>query len=102
MSWKNWPYWLKGGLITILIYLLLTIFLIIIFFIFKSQISLIFFQIISLPTTLVNNLFGIYSGHNGIINKIFFTSIIIYFIIGFIIGLIYGKIKKKREVNLKK
>ena len=92
MVWKNWPSWLKGGIILIIIYALCTL----IFLILPANII-----------TFIPQIFGIYvAGKTGQIAffaedahfPYFFTILvnaIFYLIIGIIIGLIIGKIKNR-------
>ncbi len=79
MGWKDWPYWIKGGIIGILL-------------------SLAYFLIILIIYLIYNWPEGDYVGF--IIYILFGTIIstigvaVALFIIGAIIGLIVGKIKK--------
>ena len=100
MGWKNWSYWLKGGIIGLVIFLIITV----LFQLLTSSISVV-------PTR--SNLFvyflmpGIISalmwcgdcqakgGEPIMISMMVVISIITYFLIGAIIGYIYGKIKNK-------
>lgn len=85
MGWKNWSYWLRGGLIAIIIYVILFLFL----FIFPP-----FYYIISFLTIPLNPLFnrGIF-GDNAVVFII--VKGIYLFVLGVIIGWIVGKIKSK-------
>ena len=99
MNWKNWPYWLKGGIIA-------TLFPIIVFalnFLFdyiagtSGETFLYFFLLISTPTIPIFNLFFKPSIPYNITYIIFFTSTLaMYFIIGSVIGWIYVKIKRSK------
>ncbi len=102
MDWRKWPYWLRGGLIGILIGILIFFLAII----FPNPI----FALFELFLFLLIIIFGI----AGLCDKIPFlrdeicnieegfslTQIIIlilsWFVIGAIIRLIYGKIKSKK------
>lgn len=102
MGWRKWPYWLRGGIIGIL----MGLFIFFIAPIFPNPI----FALSELFLFLLVILFGI----SGLCDKIPFlrdeicnieegfslTQIIIlilsWFVIGAIIGLIYGKIMSKR------
>lgn len=91
MSWKDWPYWLKGGGIG---GILLSIYHIILLFTYE----LIFpygvedFKYFFLYTIIIHQKLGVY---------FFIFSPLIIFIIGFLfgvlIGWIYGKIKRGKN-----
>ena|SRR3989344_4498336 len=95
MSWKNWPYWLKGGINGGLLYLITTV-----FFIFAGYLKitsrvnpcLIPPCPISYYLTILNYQFGQIYGIRWII--LFF---IVFIVIGILIGWIYGKIKKGKR-----
>ncbi|MDP3026416.1 MAG: hypothetical protein Q8N63_01820 [Nanoarchaeota archaeon] len=70
MSWKNWPSWLKGGVIGILIF--------VIHFAMNLTLELTFYGIEKMPSPLF-----------------YIFLFLIYFIIGVVIGFIIGKIKSK-------
>ncbi len=100
MFYKNWPYWLKGGVLLAILCLLLSLLLLIPSKIIDS--SSLIENIIFLP-----QIFGFYiaviAGMVSFAEKaqfpyIFITTvnIIFYFIIGAIIGLIFEKIKNKK------
>lgn len=82
MGWKNWPYWLKGGIIGLIIGLVGVL--------LKIVLSLIFIDDTGRP--------GFFS-----ISSTFITSQLLnclgLLIIGLIIGWIYGKFKLKRGVK---
>lgn len=111
MGWKNWPYWLKGGMIGFFIGLVWSIFvnplLIIIFGIFFEYIGrynlfldygwiLTFTYMLPCGNT-GENAFGCMLTV-GLAFSLF-TYLVLGLIIGTIIGLIYGKIKKKKETE---
>lgn len=89
MGWKNWPYWVKGVVIGLLL-------------------TLISFYIGSL-LGVTGGLLGIIAlllwmygvKTNLVLPKVLIISLpyIILPIVGAIIGLIYGKIKKKKEMK---
>ena len=100
MSWKNWPYWLKGGVIGVI---LIIVFFIIIVSISNTSkgctswenspyycISIIGASFLIAVVTGSRNMMFLYIS-TGI------TNIIIVFIVGSLIGLIYGKIKNRKE-----
>lgn len=97
MEWKNWPYWLKGGIILLIIHSILT--LIGFLFLYDStdpngDVALIILPNIIIPLIALNwmhlpLIFGKWS-------SIFYFSIF-WFIIGTLIGWIYGKIKSKKR-----
>ena len=104
MSWKNWPYWLKGGIILDVVYLLVVSMYVITFLIENiSQSIFILLYFISFPAFLILRLIE-YDSHN-VITYTIIISFLIYFILGALIGLIYGKIKnsrKRKEANAEK
>jgi hypothetical protein len=103
MFYKNWPYWLKGGIIMDLIIVILALF----FYWFRFisiDISFLVAFLLSMPGTfLISGGTGCFDApcsviisDNGIRMALTITSnVMVYFIIGSIIGLIYGKIKKR-------
>ncbi|OGZ78174.1 MAG: hypothetical protein A2358_02385 [Candidatus Staskawiczbacteria bacterium RIFOXYB1_FULL_37_44] len=107
MFYKNWPYWLKGGIILDL--LIIIAFLIYRFFSIFS--SLLILEILFPSTLLIRELsikcfLAGYMGDRSICPIslqtfqiiLLISSIIFYFIVGAIIGLIYGKIKNKSNI----
>ena len=91
MGWKERPYWLKGGIIIILFYILIGIvFSIYDFATFDDFKGFFTFMYFVGPGSFI---FGI-DGPMEFITSFIFT-IAIYFIIGAIIGWIYGKIKNR-------
>lgn len=97
MFWKNWPYWLKGGILIELI-----IIFVISFFIFTKNFFIILYlflpgQLLVFP--LLNKCVNLLaenpdcSVRKFIIPILIISSLLAYFIIGAVSGLIYGKIK---------
>ena len=89
MGWKNLPYWLRGGIVALIIAIILLVPSLIIesipLYIFNLDfIGLIIFQ----GSILNEDIFGVFQ---------LITLAISYFIIGALIGLIIGKIKSKRQ-----
>jgi len=126
MGWKNWPYWLRGGIISFIIVFALTILytlnLVIIELIvpggdidyisgIEDILTVISFFMIVIIAFIVSipllplSIFGVRSipgidAGNILSNYLFFFFMsIIWFIIGAIIGLIVGKVKKKKQEN---
>ncbi len=79
MGWKDLPYWLKGGIIALIIW--------IIFFVLAGIVD---FQIKGIIPPIIIG--GLYNNLTTVVAYI--ENAIIYLIIGAIVGLIYGKIKK--------
>ncbi|MBI2631989.1 hypothetical protein HYW75_03225 [Candidatus Pacearchaeota archaeon] len=94
MGWKNWPYWLKGGVIGIIF-----IYLILLLGIFNILNENSFLYILLLPALVVFFYFP-YTFNLGGYEWQFITYSIYGLIIGALIGWIYGKIKKKKETNI--
>ncbi len=97
MRWRKWPYWLKGGVISCVVYIILILLnetLWIIHFPFVD------FQdyIIILPLKIIEFFSGfITEGFLLLPDQIdYITEFILVFLIGAIIGLIVGKIKNKK------
>jgi len=100
MGWKNWPSWLKGGVIGITLYVLIGIF---IWFLegkmdaggMRGFFSFIYF--------LTPGLFIFGYNFDGPIVPIYTLSIILsiasYFLVGALIGWIIGKLKSKKQVQ---
>lgn len=108
MSWKNWPYWLKGGVIGAgVTILLLASFKLHQYLYFEKQyfnsflyyviLSIFFINLIREPLYFFEHIFNIETfGFNG--PTMFGTILIllIYFLIGALIGLVYSKIRSKK------
>jgi len=96
MGWKNWPYWLRGGIIGMVIS-----FLLIIIISFLGLLSLNMFgessyfgnflgTISSLLFIKFNPFYGFIFKSNTLLGQLL-PFLVFYFIIGAIIGWIYGK-----------
>lgn len=114
MFWKNWPYWLKGGIIMNAIMAIL-----IVLFYCLERLGFISIDISFLVTFLsfipgaflISPFLGGWSCFNMdgpcsiIVSNnirtilIIVSNIIAYFIIGAVVGLIYGKIKNKNIIK---
>ncbi|MBS3085684.1 hypothetical protein J4225_03285 [Candidatus Pacearchaeota archaeon] len=81
MGWKDWPYWLKGGVI---FEILLIIGLFLIAFIKGEGLAILFLLIF-------------FGGENPWEMFTFLGFLILYFILGAIIGWIYGKIRNRNS-----
>ena len=95
MGWKNLSYWLKGGIIGIIVLIILLIIGFILDLTIQSSffpytLMMIFIPLI--PFVLIIEAFGI-----GFEDVIFFITLPAYFIIGAVIGWIVGKIKSKKK-----
>ena len=107
MGWKNWSYWLRGGIVFDLLVIIIFLLLYVLWLIIGgsgiySLMNLILFPLywifqVTRPVTFLEVfVFGSFlPNFQGII-----ILLTIYFIIGAIIGWIVGKIKK-RKVNEK-
>ncbi len=96
MGWKDWPYWKKGGLIGLFVYLLLMIILrfapsILYMFIFLFA----FIQIKIFPAISHSQLRFMY-----IVGMVLLATPLGYLIIGGLIGLVVGKIKSSGQNKL--
>ena len=109
MGWKNWPSWLKGGIIAGIIFIIV---LVLSLFIpslgcntskplpegemyencTPTQLS----EILLLPSYIPLNILEIHNDYLAL-SFAFIFSLIIYFLIGTIIGWIFGKIKLKKK-----
>ncbi len=97
MGWKNWSYWVRGGVIVLSIQILL----ILISFIGHIMGLFSFFIVISIfagiGSIILNSLgLGVNSSVtlNIVVNLL--VTLIVVFIFGAIIGWIYGKIKNRK------
>ena len=114
MGWKNLPYWMRGGVIGIIIGAVLTIILLFIivpnfFNKYTTNLNLyeahgLYFMILLIFwIVFIPSIFLLAIGSLGIplwsIFSIIFLALflIYYFVIGAIIGLIIGKIKSKKQ-----
>ncbi len=95
MGWKDWSYWLKGGVIGLVIYLLIAT---------VSSIAWsdkLIIPFVSFSGLIFNNFLAPLLG-NGFLTEsisIIILSLIFYFISGSIIGWLYGKIKNRGKEN---
>jgi hypothetical protein len=104
MGWKNWPSWLKGGVILASINLIILLIILVLSKIifgpaqsngspaWFAPIIFLFLVIISIPAELLGNYFRSDMGFPNSLGLI--VSIIFYFIVGAIIGWLIGKFKK--------
>ncbi|MBI5803559.1 hypothetical protein HY448_02640 [Candidatus Pacearchaeota archaeon] len=97
MGWKEWPYWLKGGILGTIIYLF---FIMIAYFLGKVapdigyMLSVIFFLYDEFISYLTSPIFKLFDFIPYIGYLLFGIKILgLPFIIGALIGWIYGKIK---------
>lgn len=86
MGWKDWPYWLKGGIIGVILLLILSLFAVATP---KSDMGNVF----SWAIILIAFPFMLTYEDSQMLNFILFP--IYFFILGAIIGWIVGKIKSK-------
>ena len=102
MGWKNWPAWLKGGIICLFLYGAIT--LILLPFGYPSGCQWLCFPYWIIPTFIGSGLisypFSMLTGSDlwdefGLIGAIVF-----YFIIGAIIGWIVGKVKNRNKPKI--
>ena len=115
MGWKNWPYWVRGGLIGGLIAVVLDLIILSSGILFLNDLNannlsgyqrfVLYFIIIpmgliSFPLLMILvPLFGYGEAITAGYFFLPFVSIVSFFIIGAIIGLVYGKIKKRKMKN---
>ena len=105
MGWKNWSYWIRGGVILSMLYVLFGIFLLILFYITDYVVItfLIIYPLAFLSSNFViNTLFtfleNISGGSGGFAYiVIFIINLILIFLIGALIGLIVGKVKNRKN-----
>lgn len=104
MNWKNWPYWVKGGIllgVTIaLLFSLVTIFRVPVLSNYVENNSGLFLGIpilLSMMTGLGH--VDIMMGKMDLLAHITFllVTFVLYFPIGAIIGSLYGKIKNRKQ-----
>jgi hypothetical protein len=96
MGWKNWPYWLKGGLISIFVFLVSSIPSL---FSFQIDALSIVALLLGILGTLLWVVFANYFPKESfplfIETIVFIVSVLSSFLVGSLIGWIYGKIKSK-------
>ncbi len=90
MGWRDWPSWLKGGIIIELTYIILTLWIIIYSLLCGDACRLAIITITLPSLYIINNIWGIL-----IANLIFWFAI--GALIGALISWIYGKIKNKKS-----
>ncbi|MAG27172.1 hypothetical protein CMI47_16675 [Candidatus Pacearchaeota archaeon] len=91
MGWRNWPYWLKGGVVLLVVYI---VYQFRFFYLFDFFEDLPMFFIENLDITNMA-LAYIFTGLGYVL--MFF----IYFLVGALIGWIYGKIRARRAEQVK-
>ena len=99
MGWKNWPYWLRGGAIGVLVGILILFipFVGLIYIIPVMFVQGLIFNLIGLRET-ADLCFSLFSSPSFICVITFYPiNVILSFIIGALIGLIIGKIKSKNR-----
>ncbi len=99
MIWKEWPFWLKGGIIATLIPILVFVVNLVIDVLVppEGETFLFFFLIVATPALPIFNAFFKPSISYNITYIIFFISTLaMYFIIGSVIGWFYNKFKKRK------
>jgi len=94
MGWKNWHYWLKGGVKAIIIGLILNIlFIVPLFFLVQGSVA----EVISFIGRYILPLWSSIMGITLLLAiKNLIIALIGYFIIGALIGGIYGKLRSKK------
>jgi VIT1/CCC1 family predicted Fe2+/Mn2+ transporter len=102
MIWKDWPYWLKGGIVATLIPILVFVVNLVIDVLVppKGETFLFFFLIVATPALPIFNAFFKSSIPYNITYIIFVVAILVmYFIVGSVIGWIVGKRKTKSRIR---
>ena len=96
MRWKNWPYWMRGGVIGVLILIFLTIIAFIGYSLNLGSFDLELIVQVDLES-IIHNTIGLGVSIPPKLNIIadLIVSIIGYFLLGAIIGIIIGKIKSR-------
>ena len=97
MSWKTWPYWLKGGLTGLLVIIIIAIFDNLILYNIDVSLRNPFHNFIVYKTELIMNLICALQPCHEAGLALFLTLPISYFLYGAIIGFIYGKIKNRSQ-----
>lgn len=105
MNWKNWPYWVKGGiLLGVTITLLLSLVTIFRVPVVSNYVENNFGIFLGIPI-LLSMMTGlghadIMTGELDLLAHITFLSVtfVLYFPIGAILGYLYGKIKNRRNM----
>ena len=104
MGWKDWPYWVKGGVFCFLIFFIYNILLLVFSFVpcidtYNSPNA--FCELVFNAGDLNGRIGRIMGGELSQIPLVgLLLGMLAFFLIGVIIGLIYGKIKNKgREVK---
>jgi len=97
MGWKKWSYWLKGGIIGIIVFIILLV----LSAIFPSYGLGNIFQwiIVFIGSIIMVPARSLFSFKLGPPITNFYVPMIVLFILGAIIGWIYGKIKQGKEVK---
>lgn len=103
MSWKNWPSWLKGGVIAIEIDLIILVILFIGLFISSGEEFMydVFFPLLGITQLFISS-FLYFTGGIGEALDIFIkisilSGLVTWFLIGALIGLVVGKIKENKK-----
>jgi hypothetical protein len=103
MGWKNWPAWLKGGLIATIAYIILAIAM---YLLPCSNDSLftggrsclgvaVLFLVVSSPGLGILSLLGIDYSQNTTL--VIITTILAYFIVGAFIGMVISKLRSRKK-----
>lgn len=92
MGWKNWSYWLKGGIISGIFGLIVGLLALFLRDIFNNS----FLQVLNLPSFAIS--FAL-CYENLVCSNIIYviSSFIVLFLLGALIGYTYGKIKNRKS-----
>ena len=104
MGWKEWPYWIKGGILLSALSIIFAFLLIPFGNYYPTDIGSPYWGIILLRPSYViidflqNTGLRIYAINDSLYSffKALVISLILYFLFGSLIGWIYGKIKAKK------
>ena len=95
MGFRDWPYWLRGGVIGGILPLFGYI-----TYSFNPFRDSIFFRLIALPGEIVLYLFFQEGRFRSLLLTHFIINLLIYVIFGALIGFIIGKIKNRNQTQL--
>lgn len=106
MGWKNWPYWVRGGVIADIITVVTAPLILVLMFLaafsdfpISNNITIIWFIMFGIGQLITKFFYGIFgwaTGFSILIGSIV-VSLFINFLIGALIGLIVRKMKKKKQ-----
>ena len=95
MNWKNWPYWVRGGVVTGILSVVIGAYYILYDGLRSDILTTIYSPVLSV---LFMSKGGLFSGNSPSLFETFFAITLNGFAYGVIVGWLYGKIKNRNKL----